>query len=343
MSQPPQFPSDGSSPQWGSAPEPDGYGQQSASSYGQSNADGQSNAYGQSNPYGDSNSYGQSGSYGQSTPYGQGSPSPYGQASTSGYGPSTGSPYGQQSANSFGQAPGYSSPGGSYPAQQPPEKKSRWWLWTCLGCAILAVLALVGLGGCVVLGGALSSNDHDTSSPTTSSPTGGPTTSDAAPSTDSTQPQPAAQGGAGSKDNPFPINGGPATLDTSDGGTIDLSLGTPNWDAWDEIRKANSFNDAPPDGQVYVLVPVTVTYHGSGSATPWVETRIRFSADNGQIYDTAPVVTPHDSIQVPDLTDGGSTQFDVAIAVPADQVQKGKFIVEPLLNMNDQTFYFNPA
>ena len=333
MSQPPQFPADGSAdqpPQWGSAPEPsaDGY---SSAPYGQPSAD----AYGQQPS---ANAYGQ-----------QPSANAYGQPSANSYGAAPASPYGQASPNGYGQPVGamggYNAAGGP---MQPPAKKNRWWIWACLGCAVLALLGL--LGGCGILlvrGGGGGETDPTT---TTTSSASDPTTSDA-PTTDTpttTDPTTSAgpvAGDAGTKDNPFPIGGGPATISTSDGGKADVVLGTPNWDAQAAVEQAHPYSTPPDAGNVYVVVPVTVTYHGTGTLTPWIESSVSFSADNGQVYDTtsAMALAPRPEIEANDITDGGSVEYDVILQVPADQVQKGVFVVEPLFNVNNEQFFFAPA
>lgn len=324
MSQPPQFPADGSAdqpPQWGSAPEPsaDGY---SSAPYGQPSAD----AYGQ-----------------------QPSANAYGQPSANSYGAAPASPYGQASPNGYGQPVGamggYNAAGGP---MQPPAKKNRWWIWACLGCAVLALLGL--LGGCGILlvrGGGGGDTDPTT---TATSSASDPTTSDA-PTTDTpttTDPTTSAgpvAGDAGTKDNPFPIGGGPATISTSDGGKADIVLGTPNWDAQAAVEQAHPYSTPPDAGNVYVVVPVTVTYHGTGTLTPWIESSVSFSADNGQVYDTtsAMALAPRPGIEANDITDGGSVEYDVILQVPADQVQKGVFVVEPLFNINNEQYFFAPA
>lgn len=44
-----------------------------------------------------------------------------------------------------------------------------------------------------------------------------------------------------------------------------------------------------------------------------------------------------------DITDGGSVEYDVILQVPADQVQKGVFVVEPLFNIHNEQYFFAPA
>lgn len=326
MSQPPQFPSDGSAdqpPQWGSAPEP-AYGSPSAGDFRQEPTE----------PYNPQ----------PTEPFGQASANSYGQPSANSYGAAPQSPYGQPSPNGYGQPVGamgsYNAAGGP---MQPPAKKSRWWIWACAGCAVLTLLAL--LGGCgllLVRGGGAADPVTTATSPTSGTTTDDPTT-DSPTTTDPTSSAPPVGGDLGTKDNPFPIGGGPATISTSDGGTADIVLGTPNWDAWAQIQEANQFNEAPAEGHVYVMVPVTVTYHGTGELTPWIETKVSFSAENGQIYDEAPVVTPRTSLDANSLTDGGSVEYDIAMQVPADQAQKGVFVVEPLFNLNNEQFFFAAA
>lgn len=327
MSQPPQYPADGAG-----SPPPDPYGPSSANA----GSEPTSNGYSQPSP----NGYSQPPAGGDSQPsaggYSQPSPNGYSQESANGYSQPSPNGYSQGSANAPGQPPAYSAPDGSFAPQPPPAKKSRWWLWTCLGCGVLGLILLLVIGGCSVLA-SRGGDDDDT--------TGAPVTSTSAPedpassATSAAAPAPGA-GDPGSKENPLPLGQGPVTIATSDGGTLDVTLGAANWDAWAAIQSANSFNEPPPEGQVYVMVPVTATYHGAGSADTWIESSIKYAPGNGQIYSEAPVVTPRSSVDTNEVTEGGTAEYDIAFLVPADQVRVGQFTVEPLMSFNGETFYY---
>lgn len=338
MSQPPQYPADGAG-----SPPPDPYGPSSASAGSESTSNDysqpSSNGYSQSSAGGYSQASAKGYSQASANGYSQPSPNGYSQASANGYSQPSPNGYSQGSANAPGQPPAYSAPGGSFAPQPPPAKKSRWWLWTCLGCGVLGLILLLVIGGCSVLASRGGDDGTTTEAPISSTSAPADPASSAAPATSAAAPAPGA-GDPGSKDNPLPLGQGPVTIATSDGGTLDVTLGAANWDAWAAIQSANSFNEPPPEGQVYVMVPVTVTYHGSGSANVWIESSIKYAPGNGQIYTEASVVTPRSSINTNEVTEGGTAEYDIAFLVPADQVRVGQFTVEPLMSFNGETFYY---
>ncbi|GAB2541840.1 hypothetical protein [Brachybacterium huguangmaarense] len=282
------------------------------------------------------------------TPYG-GPDGGYGQG---GYGTGGGGdPYGAPSTNPGAQG-GYGAPmshapgGGFYPAAQPvTPKKSRWPLWTCLGCGVLALIAVAIVIVVLVVGG-LRDDDGDrggsggTPGPTTTPATTAPGPTDPAPTTD---PAPAGGGSAPAPAGGELALGATGTLPTSTDGTIDVTVGQPNWDATAEIAEANPFNEPPGPGEVYVTVPVTITYHGPGELTPWLETTMSISSPNGQVYSTSGAVSKEPSIMTNDITDGGTVSFTEAFLIPADQVGQGTIIVEPLFSTGDDRLVYATA
>src|SRR5690606_37686582 len=103
------------------------------------------------------------------------------------------------------------------------------------------------------------------------------------------------------RENPLPA--GETVVLESEGGTTSVVLGAANWDANAAIAEANQFNEPAPEGQVYVTVPVTVTYAGSGSITPWLEASITYIAADGRSYDQSFVVLENDLMMAGDLYD----------------------------------------
>lgn len=241
-----------------------------------------------------------------------GNPSPYGS-------PSPYDPHYPQSA--YGN--------GSF-APMPPQKKSRWWLWTLIGCGAIILLIVLLIGGCTVLVATSGGSGSSGSVSSTGASDGG---SDSTP--DSAQPA----GDQGTRSNPLPLTTGVATLRTSDGGTMDITLGEVNWDAGQVIAEANQFNDQAPEGQVYILVPVTMTYHGPEHVTPWIAAQFAYIADTGNGYDPATVVTPNEEMDIGDLYDGGTATFDQAFLIPVDVVQKGKFSVSATFSLDDEVWF----
>lgn len=325
MSQPPQNP-------WGQPPSDDQYGQQSANA-----------GYGQGPPpYGQQQGYGEEG-YGQQA-YGQGSPSgAYAQPS-----PNTG--YGQD-PQGWGQAPS-SAPAFGADGQQshaqhaePPKKSSKTPLLICAGCAVLALIVLLVGGGIFLFtrDGGEPTDDRTTSEQATTEDGEEPTEEDAtteeATSEEATE---AAADGKGTKDAPYAI-GEKFTVEDGEGGTLDVTIGEVNWDATDEVMGANEFNEEPGEGETYILVPVSMTYHGDGTSEPGFSLMVDYVTEGGNSYSDAGSVTPNSWLDVGTLHDGGTAEWEIGILIPADQAKNGHFTVSPLLNFSADPVWVKAA
>ncbi len=335
MSQPPQNP-------WGQPPSDDQYGQQSANG-----------GYGQGpQPYGQQQGYGEEG-YGQQG-YGQGSPSgAYGQ-------PSPNSGYGQD-PQGWGQAPS-SAPAFGADGQQPyaqhaepPKKSSKTPLIVCAGCAVLALIVLLVGGGIFLFtrDGGEPTDDRTTSEQATTEDGEEPTEEDAtteeatseeatteeATSEEATE---AAADGKGTKDAPYAI-GEKFTVEDGEGGTLDVTIGDVNWDATDEVMGANEFNEEPGEGETYILVPVSMTYHGDGTSEPGFSLMVDYVTEGGNSYSDAGSVTPKSWLDVGTLHDGGTGEWEIGILIPADQAKNGHFAVSPLLNFSAEDVWVKAA
>lgn len=326
MSQPPQNP-------WGQPPSNDGFGGQDPAgqqgSWQQDPAAGQGDFAQQPGQYDAAGQYGQAGGYGQPSANGYGQPSANGAGQPS-FGQSTPAPgFGDPQNPSFTPAFGGAPQGG-----EPPKKGNggRIALFVCIGCAVLALL-LVLVGGGIFLftnsGGGDDPTDPpstttsapETTDPTTEPETTDPTTED--PTTEAPTTQ-AAGDGKGTKDQPYAI-GETFTMDDGNGGTVDVTIGEINWEASDEVKKANQFNEEPGDGNTYILVPVTVTYHGSESLEPMFSVSGEYVTKDGNSFTDNGTVTPKSSIDVGTLYDGATGEWQEGIVIPSDQAKTGSF------------------
>jgi len=349
MSQPPQNP-------WGQPPSDDQYGQSSANgAYGQDfsssgqQGDGQG-GYGQQGF--EQQGYGQDagqGGYGQPSPsaaYGQPSPDTgYGQAPQG---------FGQQS--SF--APAFGADGQQAHAQhaEPPKKSSKVPLLVCAGCAVLALVLIIAGAGIFFFtrDGGGPTGGGTTAEETTSEESSGEETSEEATTEGTTSEEAtteevtseeateASGGGKGTKDAPYAI-GETFTLDDADGGTLDITIGEVNWDATAAVMDANEFNEEPGEGETYILVPVSMTYHGDGTAEPGFSLMVDYVTDGGNSFSDAGAVTPKSWLAVGTLHDGGTGEWEYGIVVPADQVRNGHFTVSALLNFSDDPVWVKAA
>lgn len=110
--------------------------------------------------------------------------------------------------------------------------------------------------------------------------------------------------------------------------TWEVTVGKYDPDAWPEIQAENMFNDPPADGNVYITLPVTVTYIGQDSGLAWVDLDFQFVTADGRSFNQASVVEPNDLTDVADLYNGGVGQGNVTFEVPADAVADGTFAVK---------------
>lgn len=237
-------------------------------------------------------------------------------------------------------------------------KKKRGWIWLVVGCGVLLLVGLLGLGGCVALV-ALSDSDDGVRSgdPVTTSPEavegeaaapvaeGGDepaadegaaeegTAEEDAAEEESSEPateSPASEVGT-SRDNPAqPVTD--AVAISTNGGTMSVTLGNVNWDANAAIAEANMFNEEAPEGQVYIVVPVTIQYTGPETITPWLELSVAYVAEDGRSYNEASVVVGTDLMNVGDLYDGGTAEGEIPFLIPESAVGTGVFSVEAFLS-----------
>jgi len=137
----------------------------------------------------------------------------------------------------------------------------------------------------------------------------------ASPVTSAPPTSPAAV--TGSRDAPIPI-GAPA--DVGDGWT--LTINTVNLDAWAEISAANSFNEPPPEGSVYVMINMTAAYNGNE------EKAVDFFSLSGVTSGNVELNTYDTFVLPPDFYDGsaevfagGSKSGNVVMTVPTAEVE----------------------
>lgn len=336
MSQPPQNP-------WGQPPSDDQHGQQSANG-----------GYGQGpQPYGQQQGYGEEG-YGQQG-YGQGSPSgAYGQ-------PSPNSGYGQD-PQGWGQAPSAAPAFGADGQQpyaqhaEPPKKSSKTPLIVCAGCAVLALIVLLVGGGIFLFtrDGGEPTDDRTTSEQATTEDGEEPTEEDAtteeatseeatteeATSEEATE---AAADGKGTKDAPYAI-GEKFTLDDGSGGTLEVVIGEVDWDATDAVMEASSANEQPGEGETYILVPVSMTYHGDGSAEPgYFALTADYVGESGDTFSDGGTLTPQSWLDAGTLHDGDTGEWQYGIIIPEDQAKTGSFTVSTLMNFSADPVWVKAA
>lgn len=133
-----------------------------------------------------------------------------------------------------------------------------------------------------------------------------------APSAPTAVNPPAADGDSatGTRDKPLPIG---QTVSTPE---WQVTLGAPR-EAWAEIAAENSFNDPPKDGMEYWIVPVTATYTGENTGTPWLDITVKFVGSDNRTYDERCGVIPNPLDEVGELYKDGVAEGNTCVAVPA--------------------------
>lgn len=115
---------------------------------------------------------------------------------------------------------------------------------------------------------------------------------------------------AGTRDNPLRVGQPVSNPDWN------ITLGAPR-EAWQEIHAENEFNDPPPDGMEYWIVPVTATYTGEDTANPGVDITVQFVGSDNRTYDDYCGVIPDTLDDIGDLYAGGQAEGNTCVTVPA--------------------------
>jgi hypothetical protein len=87
---------------------------------------------------------------------------------------------------------------------------------------------------------------------------------------------------------------------------------------------------------VYVLVPVTATYIGAESGTPWVDISVKFVTASGNTIEQAFVVSPNEFSDIAELYTGASGTGNLVFAMTPADLEDGVFAVSSLFG--DPTF-----
>lgn len=136
----------------------------------------------------------------------------------------------------------------------------------------------------------------------------------------------------GTRENPAPLG---SVVELSSGGAVEyeVTLGASNLSANDLVAAENQFNDAPPEGFQYALVPVTVTYKGTDTGTPWVDVRVEFVSAAGTTHttsDTMAVEPAPSMMDINDLYPDASGTGNIVIAIPTADAALGTWAVSSL-------------
>jgi hypothetical protein len=192
----------------------------------------------------------------------------------------------------------------------------------------LSVLALplvlaFALAGC-------SSDDSSSESAPSSESSSEATTADETAAEETTDTDAAA----GTRDNPAPA-GDPIEVTTWDGKPeYTVTLGEITLDGNEQVAAAGEYNDVPEAGMQYIIIPVTYTYIGDESGTPWIDVSIEFVSAAGTTHTPHEVVAllPNATTDVSELYPDGTGSGDMAIMVPSADLTDGTLAVSSILS-----------
>lgn len=136
----------------------------------------------------------------------------------------------------------------------------------------------------------------------------------------------------GTRDNPAPLG---TTIEISEFGQVvyELTMGPSTLDATAAVLEENMFNDAPPEGFQYALVPVTVTYLGDETGLPWLDITVEFVSAAGTTHtesDTLTVAPAPTFIDINELYNGASGTGNIVIAIPIENASAGTWSVSTI-------------
>lgn len=136
----------------------------------------------------------------------------------------------------------------------------------------------------------------------------------------------------GTRENPAPLG---TTIEVTELGEVvyELTMGPSTLDATALVLAANQFNEAPPEGFQYALIPVTVTYLGDESGLPWVDFTIEFVSAAGTTHtesDSFAVAPAPTFMDINDLYNGASGTGNIVILIPTENASAGTWSVSTL-------------
>ncbi|MFC5338435.1 DUF4352 domain-containing protein [Leucobacter denitrificans] len=161
---------------------------------------------------------------------------------------------------------------------------------------------------------------------------GGGETTAVAPATDGEEAETPADD-QGTRESPYPVG------TTITQGDWDLTINSVTLDATDAIVAENMLNEAPSEGNQYLMVNATVTYNGEESEGSSPMVSIEYVTAGGNTinsYDNM-VVAPESFDLMSPLYNGASTSGNFAFEVPTDTAGEGVLGVRATM-LGDKVF-----
>ncbi|WP_158665574.1 hypothetical protein [Pontimonas salivibrio] len=128
----------------------------------------------------------------------------------------------------------------------------------------------------------------------------------------------------GSRENPLPI-GTAVVLDDGMGGVWEVTLLAPDLEANEVVLAENMFNEDPPEGFQYSLLPVVAKYLGEETGTAAWDLDFAYVSAAGTTHKPfdVSVVIPDDLGSLNELYNGGVAEGNIAIAIPSEAPKQG--------------------
>jgi hypothetical protein len=98
-----------------------------------------------------------------------------------------------------------------------------------------------------------------------------------------------------------------------------IVVGTPVLDATADVLAADEYNSQPEAGNQYVVVPVTFTYVGAESDSPYM-VLTELAGSDGVLYDVSYATYPNSLYDAPELTTGGTAEVNLVFEVSSSAV-----------------------
>ena len=133
----------------------------------------------------------------------------------------------------------------------------------------------------------------------------------------------------GSRDNPAPA-GSVIEMSDNSGPIWHVQLGAANLNAGDVVAAENQFNPPADAGYQYVLVPVTVTYVGDQSGTPWLDIDIAFVSAAGTTHEETFAVIPNPLNDIAEMYNGATATGNLLVMAPSADIEQGTWAISPL-------------
>lgn len=132
----------------------------------------------------------------------------------------------------------------------------------------------------------------------------------------------------GSRSAPLPI-GATVVIDDEMGGVWEVTLLPPTLNANEIVLAENMFNEEPPKGLQYALLPVSATYLGEETGTAAWDLEFAFVSAAGTTHKQFDVaaVGPDELSSVNELYNGGVAEGNIVIAIPSADAESGTWRV----------------